>query len=418
MNPLRTFAPLLASSLLCSLSACLPDKTDDAGGGAVDTTQVTGQALDPAPTGPAARHIRLGLILDTSNSMDGLIDQAKSQLWNIVSKLSSAQSDGERPTVEVALYEYGNDRLSARTNHIRQVSGFTTNMDQISRALFALSTDGGEEYCGAVIARSVDDLTWGEGDSDMRMLVIAGNEPFTQGPVNFGGACERARQKGIVVNTIYCGDHNEGINSSWQAGAIAAAGDYFSIDQNAITMQIASPYDDELAQLELKWNASGVFYGAQGQYNFSNMNTQDSNVKSLGKSSEASRRSYKLANSHLKKDWDLTEVETERLDEVIKGADKATLPEQFRGLSQGELKIAVEKLQQEKAGLKQRIATLNAQRDAFIAQNNKTAEGNQLENALLASIEKHATGKGLSFDEPHTSEPNSKPSKDDVESKK
>ena len=30
------------------------------------------------------KHIKVALLLDTSNSMDGLIDQAKAQLWDIV----------------------------------------------------------------------------------------------------------------------------------------------------------------------------------------------------------------------------------------------------------------------------------------------------------------------------------------------
>jgi hypothetical protein len=35
--------------------------------------------------------IMLALLLDTSNSMDGLIDQAKSQLWKIVNELASCK---------------------------------------------------------------------------------------------------------------------------------------------------------------------------------------------------------------------------------------------------------------------------------------------------------------------------------------
>jgi hypothetical protein len=35
--------------------------------------------------------IMLALLIDTSNSMDGLIDQAKSQLWKIVNELASAK---------------------------------------------------------------------------------------------------------------------------------------------------------------------------------------------------------------------------------------------------------------------------------------------------------------------------------------
>ena len=40
--------------------------------------------------------IMIALLLDTSNSMDGLIDQAKSQLWKIVNEVAAAKSgDGK-----------------------------------------------------------------------------------------------------------------------------------------------------------------------------------------------------------------------------------------------------------------------------------------------------------------------------------
>ena len=52
--------------------------------------------------------IMIALLLDTSNSMDGLIDQAKSQLWKIVNEVAAAKSvDGKQPNIKIALYEYG-----------------------------------------------------------------------------------------------------------------------------------------------------------------------------------------------------------------------------------------------------------------------------------------------------------------------
>ena len=55
--------------------------------------------------------IQVALLLDTSNSMDGLIDQAKSRLWNIVNTLTTLKYNGQAPQVEIALYEYGNNGL-------------------------------------------------------------------------------------------------------------------------------------------------------------------------------------------------------------------------------------------------------------------------------------------------------------------
>jgi hypothetical protein len=69
--------------------------------------------------------IMIALLLDTSNSMDGLIDQAKSQLWKIVNEVAAAKSgDGKQPNIKIALYEYGNDGLSSDEGYIRQVSAF------------------------------------------------------------------------------------------------------------------------------------------------------------------------------------------------------------------------------------------------------------------------------------------------------
>ena len=71
--------------------------------------------------------IQVALLLDTSNSMDGLIEQAKSRLWNIVNTLTTLKYEGKNPKIEIALYEYGNDGLSSSSNYIRQVTSLSTD---------------------------------------------------------------------------------------------------------------------------------------------------------------------------------------------------------------------------------------------------------------------------------------------------
>jgi hypothetical protein len=98
--------------------------------------------------------IQMAILLDTSNSMDGLIDQARTQLWRIVNEFAAAKKGGVTPELDVALYEYGNNGLPAERGYIRQVLPFTTDLDRLSEELFALKTNGGEEYCGQVIAEA------------------------------------------------------------------------------------------------------------------------------------------------------------------------------------------------------------------------------------------------------------------------
>lgn len=402
---MKTGLSAIALGLLSGTVACMSD-TGGTGLLAMSANPLVQQdAPVPAPptppVPPGTRSILLGLLLDTSNSMDGLIDQAKAQLWNIVNRLSEARNDGQRPTVRVALYEYGNSGLPMTENYIRQVTAFTTNMDEVSKQLFALTTNGGEEYCGAVMARSIEELDWGGNEADLRMIFVAGNEAFTQGPISFATSCERARQKGIIVNTIFCGDHREGINTSWQAGALAAKGDYFSIDQDAVTMQIASPFDDELARLNAGLNGNCIYYGKVGTYNWANNVAQDRNAESLGLSSCNSRLKYKSGNGYVNSSWDLTEVETSKLDSVIGELDRSTLPEKYRGLDHAGLKGAITVERQQKETNRARIAELMLKREEFVAEHNRQAGiTNELESAVLRSIERMAGEKGFTFAEP------------------
>ncbi|MEM9821411.1 MAG: VWA domain-containing protein, partial [Bacteroidota bacterium] len=126
--------------------------------------------------------IQLALLLDTSNSMDGLIEQAKSQLWKMVNELAESTKDGRTPEIEIALYEYGNDQLSPMKGYIREVVPLTSDLDHLSEKLFELNTDGGEEYCGFALKTAIENLTWSDKADNLKIVFIAGNEGFDQGP--------------------------------------------------------------------------------------------------------------------------------------------------------------------------------------------------------------------------------------------
>ena len=79
--------------------------------------------------------IQVALLLDTSNSMDGLINQAKTQLWTFVNEFAPLKRDGQAPELQVALYEYGKSAIPAGEGYIRMVLPFTTDLDQVSQQL-------------------------------------------------------------------------------------------------------------------------------------------------------------------------------------------------------------------------------------------------------------------------------------------
>ena len=90
--------------------------------------------------------IQMAILLDTSGSMSGLIDQARAELWSIVNEFIAARKEGKAPEFQVALYEYGKSSVPKETGYIRLIVPFTTDLDKISEELFALTTNGGDEY--------------------------------------------------------------------------------------------------------------------------------------------------------------------------------------------------------------------------------------------------------------------------------
>ena len=345
---------------------------------------------------PDKRYIKVALLLDTSNSMDGLIDQAKAQLWEIVNELSYAKCRGERPDLKIALYEYGNDRLASSEGYIRQVIGFSEDLDEISKALFSLTTNGGSEFCGHVIQTSLDELDWGSNPDDLKLIFIAGNEPFNQGRVNYQHAAVNANEKNVTVNTIFCGDFNQGIGSYWKHGADLTGGDYMAINHNRATVHFASPYDDAILQLNIKLNKTYVIYGAQGQTKKALQSEQDSRAGSYSKENAVSRTVSKSSHLYKNSSWDLVDAVEEKAVEIDELEDSA-LPQELKGKSSKEIEAYITSKQKERMEIQQEIRELNEKRRAYIDKKKREENTNGLESAMIKAIKSQAKLKNYEW---------------------
>ena len=341
-------------------------------------------------------YIKVALLLDTSNSMDGLIDQAKAQLWEIVNELSYAKCRGDRPKLQIGLYEYGNDRLNAQENYIRKILGFTEDLDDVSKELFSLTTNGGSEYCGAVIQESLDKLDWGKEADDLKMVFIAGNEPFNQGSVNFKDATANAKEQGVVVNTIFCGDYKHGEDSYWKEGAQLTYGDYMAINHNQQTVHIASPFDDIIIQLNIKLNKTYVPYGSRGEQKQRMQREQDDNAAGYSKANAVSRTVSKGSHLYKNSSWDLVEAEEEAEFSFDKLKEE-DLPEELKGKTSAQLKEYLETKRSEREAIQEEIMLLNEKRRQYIIENSEK-ENNALESAMIDALKKQAEKKEYTWE--------------------
>jgi hypothetical protein len=344
--------------------------------------------------------IMIALLLDTSSSMDGLIDQAKSQLWKIVNEVAAAKrGDGKQPNIEIALYEYGNAGLSSSEGYIRQVSALTEDLDVISEKLFSLSTNGGNEFCGLVIKTALNELAWSASNADLKMIFIAGNEPFTLGSVSYELACGAAKKKGVVVNTIYCGDFNDGIALSWKRGANLTGGTFMSIEQNSKTVYVPTPYDDQIAALNDKLNATYVYYGASGESRKEQQIVQDKNAASYGLANIAERSFCKSSHAYKNSSWDLVDAAKDN-EKVITETKTDDLPTEMRTMNIEQRKVYIRQKSEERINIQVGIQSLNKKRQEYIYKNTpQSSKDKMLDASMMKAIKEQGRAKNLKWEE-------------------
>lgn len=335
--------------------------------------------------------IQVAILLDVSNSMDGLIEQAKAQLWNMVSVMGKAKCDNDlSPQIEIALYEYGRSSNAATDGYVKQISPFTSDLDKLSQELFKLTTNGGDEYCGQVIYTSLNQLNWDAATNNYKVIFIAGNEDFLQGSLSYTKACEEAKKKGVVVNTIYCGSKMQGIKEHWNLNAECGSGSFTNINSDAKVEEIPTPYDSVLFALNDKLNGTYISYGATGAGKYAAQSSMDMANTQMSKTAGLKRVTVKGQKNLYKNDsWDLVDKEaTGNIDEFLVKLDKKTLPDSLQKKSTVELKKIIAEKKEERGNVQKDIEKISTQREAFlVAERKKNAVKNN-ESTMETEVEK------------------------------
>jgi hypothetical protein len=355
------------------------------------TTAVALMALSHKPTTkkPVQLKIQAAILLDVSGSMDGLIEQAKAQLWNMVSTMGKAKCGNDiTPQIEIALYEYGRTTNDAKKGYVKKINGFINDLDSLSQNLFSLKTDGGDEFCGHVIYSSLNELQWDAAPENYKVIFIAGNEDFLQGDIQYTKSCAEAKQKGVIVNTIYCGDKMQGIREHWNLAGECGNGSFTNINQNAKEEDIPTPYDSMLYVMNDKLNGTYIAYGYNAAYLSANQSKQDMQNAKMSKTAGLKRIKAKSnAAVYNNAQWDLVDARND--DSVkFKMISKTILPDSLKNKTAAEIeKIVVEK-SKERSAVQKEIISLNTQRDAFIAAEKAKNATNKNQATLETEVEK------------------------------
>ncbi len=332
------------------------------------------------------RDVDLVICLDTSGSMGNLIDSVRSKLWDIVNEVGELEPDAR---LRVGLITYGSPAPSGEDRGfvVRQID-LTDDLDSVYAKAMSVSINGGSEYVGWALSDAVQHMSWSDQDDAAKIIFVAGNEGADQGRQlrDYRAAAVDASERGILINAIYAGSRQAGINEGWAQVAEAGGGEFSHIDMARGTVQHAAPQDQKLRELNDALNASYVPYGAAGSEGLANQKAQDKNAYGLGAGSGSSRAVSKMSSQYKNPRWDL-------LDALSAGAVKleemanSDLPAALQGKTLDQQNTWIEDKRRQRADAQQEIRALSVQRKGHIEAERAHDGDDALDEAVNSSLE-------------------------------
>jgi Mg-chelatase subunit ChlD len=353
-------------------------------------------AADPKKeTKPAAPRIEVVFCLDTTGSMKGMLDRAKEKIWSIANQISGAKPTPDLKIGLVAFRDRGDD-------YITKVFPLTDDLDEIHAKLKEFQAAGGgdiPESVNEALDVTVNKIKWSTDDDTLRIIFLVGDAPPHMDypdDVKYPVTCKKACEKGIIINTIQCGDDAE-CTKHWQEIAKKSEGSYVKISQEGGAKTVVeTPFDKRLSEINAELAKSTVVYG-----------DKDAQLKSKAEAKTAGAlpapaaadRAATNAKQGRNAAYDLVDaVKNGKVD--LEKLKKEELPEELQGKSVKEQKEYLDKLDQERTKLRDEALKLDKERAAFI--NKKLAEDEKkssMDGQILDILKKQGKKAKISFDE-------------------
>lgn len=346
--------------------------------------------------------IEVVFVLDTTGSMGGLIAAAKEKIWSIASTMASAQT---APDIRMGLVAY-RDRGDT---YVTQTIALSSDLDSMYAKLMDFQADGGgdgPESVNQALHDAVHNMTWSQNPTTYRVIFLVGDAPphmDYQDDVKYPVTLALAKQKGIIVNAIQCGQDSSA-TADWHQVASLGQGTYFQVEQSGNAVAIATPYDKKLAELSSKMDKTRLFYGNDEEKarQANKMAATDKLHKEASTEAQARRATFNASASGKAN----LLGENELVDAVASGRvklsslPKKSLPESLQVMSPAAQEAFVGNTKKERGELESEIKQLAEQRNDYLQQK-VVAEGGKkdsLDAKLYGAIRNQAKEKGLVYE--------------------
>ena len=371
-------------------------------GSVVATTPLhTTQLIDPVHV--AKPKIDVVFVLDTTGSMSGLIAAAKEKIWSIATSMASAQPV---PEIRIGLVAY-RDRGDA---YVTRVVDLSSDLDTMYATLMQFAADGGgdgPESVNQALHDAVNGMAWSQDPNSYKVVFLVGDAaPHMdyQDDVKYPQTLALAAAKGIIVNTIQCGEEAE-TRQRWQQIAAVGHGSYFSVDQAGSAVAITTPFDADLARLAAALDQTRLYYGTPEEKarQLAKVDATDKLHALASPATQARRAAFNATAAGVTNaigDSELVaDVASGRVDIAAVEVDK--LPAPMQTMSVEARKELVEKTAGKRADLQAQIKALADQRDDYAAKQIAAGGGakDSLDDKIYSAVREQAKSTGMIYPE-------------------
>lgn len=322
----------------------------------------------------AARpRVEVAFVLDSTGSMGGLIEGAKQKIWSIANAIVGRSP---APEVRIGLVSY---RDRDGDEYVTRLFDLTADIDAVFGSLQSFTADGGGDDLESVnqaLHEAVTRMSWSKDPGVMKVIFLVGDygpHMDYRGDVKYPDTCREAVKRLIVINTVQCGDVPE-TTPVWREIARLAEGSYVALAQDGNMQTVATPYDDEIAEVSASIGRTLVAYGKLEVQ--AEVREKAAKAEAAPAAVAADRAVFNLATGGraVQGSGDLVADLAAGTVELAKIA-KDDLPSELRGKSLAEQRAYVQARQAERDALNARLAELSRKRAAFIDAEMRRAAG-------------------------------------------
>ena len=341
-------------------------------------------------------------VLDTTGSMDGLIQTAKEKIWSIATTMASAQ---QAPEIRIGLVAY-RDHGDA---YVTKVVDLSADLDSVYATLMDFQADGGgdgPESVNKALYDAVHSMSWSEQDQAYQAIFLVGDAPphMDYNEVRYPEIVATALDKGIVVNTIQCGDMPTTVEP-WAQIASLSHGEFFQVEQAGGAVAFNTPFDKEIAELSARLDDTRLYYGTEEEKEKMNgkVAATEKIHAGLTVASRARRAEFNASvggRANLLGENELVAAVvdgTVALDEL----DADALPEALKPMAPAEQKAYVAELSEKRETLQRQIRALSEDRGDYLAKKVDEAGGmkGSLDQKLYDAVKEQAGEAGLEYED-------------------